>query len=85
MILYLFFNVTSDLKLNSELSTARVHIVKHPTKLDTPSLGAWPSEYHSSSRMLFVRLPLGTRCSPPFAAIRPPVSVARELAADHDV
>lgn len=44
MILYLFFNVTSDLKLNSELSTARVHNVKHPTKLDTPSLGAWPSE-----------------------------------------
>jgi hypothetical protein len=34
MILYLFFNVTSDLKLklNSELSTARVHNVKHPTK-----------------------------------------------------
>ena len=34
MILFLFFNVTSDLKLNSELSltTARVHNVKHPTK-----------------------------------------------------
>ena len=44
MILNLFFNVTSDLKLNSELSTARVHTSNIRLKLDTPSLGAWPSE-----------------------------------------
>ena len=34
MILYLFFNVTSDLKLNSELSTARVHNVKSSDRTD---------------------------------------------------